>query len=118
VTTSKHARAKQPAVNPDDLIREARIDAELCRHIADTFSAMGDPNRAMILLHLARAEHCVSDLARQVGISESAVSQHLRLLRTLRLVRSRRQGRNIFYQLDDHHVEQLLAVALEHVQGG
>ena len=94
------------------------VDPELCRQAAETFSAMGDPSRAMILVYLARGEHCGSDLAGLLGISESAVSQHLRLLRTLRLVRPRRQGRHVYYSLDDHHVEILLSVCLEHVQGG
>jgi len=99
------------------LARPSLVDGALRRHIADTFSAMGDPSRAAILLHLARNEHCVSDLAAMLGISESAVSQHLRLLRALRLVRSRRQGRHVFYLLDDHHVKTLLSVCLEHVLG-
>ena len=95
-----------------------RIDAETRRRMAETFSAMGDPSRTAILLHLARGEQCVSDLAQLVGISESAVSQHLRLLRTLRLVRPRKQGRHVYYMLDDQHVEQMLSVSLEHVLGG
>lgn len=86
--------------------------------MAEIFSAMGDPNRTMILMELARAERCVSDLATQLGVSESAVSQHLRLLRTLRLVRPRRQGRNVYYALDDEHVEALLKICLDHVRGG
>ena len=93
------------------------LDPELCRQAAETFSAMGDPSRVTILVHLAQGEHCVSDLAGRLGISESAVSQHLRLLRTLRLVRPRREGRHVYYSLDDHHVEILLSVCLEHAQG-
>lgn len=99
----------------DDAAPELTLD--LGQYVAETFSAMGDPSRALILLHLRRGEHCVSDLAGLLGVSESAVSQHLRLLRTLRLVRPRRQGRNVFYRLDDQHVEQLLEVCLEHVTG-
>ena len=94
------------------------IDGETCRHIADIFSAMGDPSRAMILLELSQGERCVSELANLLGISESAVSQHLRLLRTLRLVRPRREGRHVYYALDDHHVKTLLGVCLEHVRVG
>ncbi len=94
------------------------VDPEHCRLAAATFSAMGDASRATILVHLSRGERCVSDLAAELGISESAVSQHLRLLRTLRLVRPRRQGRHVYYSLDDHHVEVLLDVCLEHVRGG
>jgi DNA-binding transcriptional ArsR family regulator len=96
----------------------SRIDAETRRRIAETFSAMGDPSRAAILLHLARQERYVSDLAELVGVSESAVSQHLRLLRALRLVRPRKEGRHVYYTLDDHHVKALLSVCLEHVLGG
>jgi len=97
---------------------KASIDDETCRHIADIFSAMGDRSRTMILLQLAQGERCVSDLATLLGISESAVSQHLRLLRTLRLVRPRREGRHVYYTLDDHHVKTLLSVCLEHVRVG
>ena len=100
------------------LSHPSRIDEAIRRHIAETFSAMGDPNRASILLHLARKEHCVSDLAEMLGISESAVSQHLRLLRNLRLVRPRKEGRRVYYRLDDHHVKTLLSVCLEHALGG
>ena len=96
----------------------APVDPEVCRQAADTFSAMGDPNRTMILVHLSRGERCVSDLAAELGVSESAVSQHLRLLRNLRLVRPRRDGRHVYYSLDDHHVEILLSVCMEHVHGG
>ncbi len=94
------------------------VDPEVCRLAAATFSAMGDPSRATMLVHLSHGERCVSDLAAQLGISESAVSQHLRLLRTLRLVRPRREGRHVYYSLDDHHVQQLLDICLEHAQEG
>ena len=93
------------------------LTLDLGQLVAETFSAMGDSSRALILLNLSREERCVSDLAALLNISESATSQHLRLLRTLRLVRSRRQGRNVFYSLDDHHVRQLLEVCVEHVVG-
>jgi DNA-binding transcriptional ArsR family regulator len=106
---------KRKAVRSPLAIR--RIDDATCRAMADIFSAMGDPNRVRILLHLVRGERCVSDLSTLLSISESAVSQHLRLLRTLRLVRPRREGRHVFYSLDDHHVKILLTVCQEHVKG-
>ena len=108
------SRSRIPKKSP---LKDHPVDPEACRRAADTFSAMGDPNRTMILAHLARGERCVSDLAAELGVSESAVSQHLRLLRTLRLVRPRRQGRHVYYSLDDQHVEILLEVCLEHAQG-
>jgi len=94
------------------------LDEQVFRHMAATFSAMGDASRTRLLLLIASQERCVSDLARELKITESAVSQHLRLLRSLRLVRPRRQGRNVYYALDDRHVEQMLAICLEHVQVG
>jgi DNA-binding transcriptional ArsR family regulator len=65
---------------------------------------------------LAAAELCVCDLSQAVGISESAVSHQLRLLRSMRLVRYRRAGRHIFYAINDHHIVELLRQALTHVE--
>jgi ArsR family transcriptional regulator len=83
--------------------------------LAETFRALGDPTRVRILDSLSKAELCVCDIAALLGLSESAVSHQLRLLRSLRLVRSRRAGRLVFYALDDDHITRLLAQGLEHV---
>ena len=84
--------------------------------LADTFRVLGDPTRVRILDALAHGELCVCDLASRVGISESAVSHQLRLLRGMRLVRSRRAGRLVFYAVDDQHILELLRQALTHVE--
>ena len=84
--------------------------------ICALFKALGDPSRLRIVFTLQEGERCVGDLAQATGISESAVSQHLRRLRNLALVRSRRQAQTVFYSLDDDHVDQLLAVSLAHVR--
>jgi ArsR family transcriptional regulator len=84
--------------------------------LADTFRVLGDPTRVRILDALAHGELCVCDLASHVGISESAVSHQLRLLRGMRLVRSRRAGRLVFYAVDDQHILELLRQALTHVE--
>ena len=84
--------------------------------VADTFRVLGDPTRVRILDALAGGELCVCDIAELAGISESAVSHQLRLLRTSRLVRVRRAGRHAFYALDDHHVVGLLHDARKHVE--
>jgi len=86
--------------------------------VADTFRILGDPTRVRILDTLGSGELCVTDLAGQVGISESAVSHQLRLLRTMRLVRVRRAGRLAFYAVDDDHILELLNQARTHVQEG
>jgi ArsR family transcriptional regulator len=86
------------------------------RDVAHTFSILGDPTRVRILDALSGGELCVCDIATLAGISESAVSHQLRLLRTSRLVTSRRVGRHIHYALDDRHILDLLRLAETHVQ--
>jgi ArsR family transcriptional regulator len=84
--------------------------------LAETFKVLGDVTRVRILDAISRSELCVCEIARLVGISESAVSHQLRLLRGMRLVRPRRAGRLVFYALDDQHIVRLLEQGLEHVE--
>jgi DNA-binding transcriptional ArsR family regulator len=84
--------------------------------LAETFSALADSNRAKILHALVGQELCVCDLACVIGISDSAISQHLRILRTLRLVKQRKEGRMMYYSLADDHIRQLLEICLEHTR--
>ncbi len=84
--------------------------------LADTFRVLGDPTRVRILDALSAGELCVCDIASLVGISESAVSHQLRLLRGMRLVRPRRAGRLVYYAVDDQHILELLKQALTHVE--
>jgi DNA-binding transcriptional ArsR family regulator len=84
--------------------------------LAETFRVLGDTTRVRILDALSRSELCVCDIARLLGLSESAVSHQLRLLRGLRLVRPRRNGRMVFYTLDDQHIVRLFEQGLEHVE--
>jgi ArsR family transcriptional regulator, lead/cadmium/zinc/bismuth-responsive transcriptional repressor len=97
-------------------VREALIPSALAGTLAETFRALGDPTRVRILDALSRAELCVCDIATLLSLTESAVSHQLRLLRSLRLVRSRRAGRMVFYALDDAHITRLFAQGLEHVE--
>lgn len=87
--------------------------------LADLFKMLGDPTRARLLCALLEAgELCVCDLAETVGVPESSVSHALRLLRTAGIVRNRRDGRVIYYRLDDAHVRLLLDLSLEHLRHG
>ena len=86
--------------------------------LTEIFRVLGDPTRIRILDALATSELCVGDIAHRLGVSESAVSHQLRLLRSTRIVRSRREGRMIFYALDDRHVLALFRQGLRHVQEG
>lgn len=92
------------------LTDEAYVD------LAETFRALADSTRAKIVHVLADQPLCVGDLAQVVGVSEPAVSQHLRLLRSLRIVRGRRAGKMVYYSLEDDHVRALLGLALGHSQ--
>jgi len=84
--------------------------------LSETFGALADSNRAKILHSLLDHKLCVCDIACVVGISESAISQHLRILRTLRLVKQRKEGRMMYYSLNDDHIRQLLDICLEHTK--
>jgi DNA-binding transcriptional ArsR family regulator len=84
--------------------------------LAETFRTLGDPTRVRMLDALSQSELCVCDLATLIGLSESAVSHQLRLLRNLRLVKARREGRMVFYSLDDRHIITLFRQGLRHVQ--
>jgi ArsR family transcriptional regulator len=95
--------------------RSAQPQAAVLAGVADLFSILADPTRLRIVAALAGRELCVCDLAATVGLSESAVSHQLRLLRARGLVRSRRAGRLVYYALDDDHVATLYAGALDHV---
>jgi DNA-binding transcriptional ArsR family regulator len=92
------------------------MSADAVRDVADTFRILGDPTRIRILDALSGGELCVCDIASLAAISESAVSHQLRLLRSMRLVKSRRAGRLVFYALDDQHIIELLRQAHTHVE--
>ena len=93
------------------------LDEHTAAHVADLFGAFGDTSRVRIISVLAQAETNVGDLAAAIGLSESAVSHHLRSLRQLRLVQVRKDGRRAFYSLDEHLV-LLFRYGLEHVHHG
>ncbi len=97
-------------------IRRRLLDQDAGAALADTFKVLGDLTRVRILDALAQSELCVCDLADLVGLSESAVSHQLRLLRSMRVVRARRAGRMVFYALDDEHVIALFDQGLRHIE--
>ena len=113
-------RCEIQAVHQDrvDEAKRKLLDDQIYTNLAETFSALADSNRAKIIYSLVEQELCVCDIACVVGISESAVSQHLRILRTLRLVKQRKEGRMMYYSLNDDHIQTLLTVCLEHAEHG
>ncbi len=82
---------------------------------AESFRALADASRVRIVDALLHQELCTSDLAALLDMSEPAVSQHLRILRMLRIVRAHRHGRRVFYALDDEHVRSLLTMSMDHL---
>lgn len=96
--------------------RTALLTPRTVEALAETFRVLGDPTRVRILDTLSSGELCVCDIASLVGISESAVSHQLRLLRGMQLVRPRRAGRLVYYAIDDQHILELLKQALTHVE--
>jgi DNA-binding transcriptional ArsR family regulator len=87
------------------------------QNLAETFRVLADPGRVSLISALLEGgELCVCDLAAVTGLSQTACSHNLRLLRTQRLVRNRKQGRNVYYSLDDAHIRLLLDVGLQHVR--
>lgn len=94
------------------------LDEETALRLAELFRALGDASRVRILSGIVSGEMNVSALAEAVGISESAVSHHLRGLRQMNLVRARKDGRQVFYSLDDEHILELYQGGLEHVLHG
>jgi DNA-binding transcriptional ArsR family regulator len=107
---------KQVSADAVEEVRATLIGDRAAAALAATFAVLGDPTRVRLLDALARRELCVCELAELIGSSDSAVSHQLRLLRSLRLVRSRRSGRMIFYTLDDDHIRQLLDQSRRHIE--
>lgn len=97
--------------------RSAALDEHVAAHVAELFGAFSDTSRVRIISVLVKGAQNVGALAETVGLSESAVSHHMRALRQMRLVQARKQGRQVFYTLDAH-VASLFRHGLDHVQHG
>ncbi len=95
--------------------KEAISERELDR-LALIYKLLGEPSRLKIAMALRGGEMCVCDLAALLGISESAVSHQIRRLKDLALVKGRREGQILYYALDDHHVDELIQIGLDHVR--
>jgi ArsR family transcriptional regulator, lead/cadmium/zinc/bismuth-responsive transcriptional repressor len=111
-------RCEVECVEPERVaaVLERLPDPEVFQDLAETFKVLSDAGRVRLISALLEAgELCVCDLAAVTGLSQTACSHNLRLLRSSRLVRYRKQGRNVYYSLDDAHIRLLLEVGLQHV---
>jgi len=107
-------------VNKDkvDRVRKLMRSDDIILRLAETFKVLGDPTRTKIIFALSVEELCVCDIANLLDMSDSAISHQLRVLRNLRLVKYRREGKMAFYSLDDQHINEIFEHGLEHVTEG
>ena len=120
-TTEVERQAETCSVRQVDIekVRQGRallLSDDLYTQTAEIFRALGDASRAKIVFSLLQQELCVCDIAAVCDISESATSQHLRVLKSLRIVKLRRSGRMSYYSIEDDHVRVLLGVCLNHLR--
>lgn len=119
-TSTRKSMKTAPVLNFDPAIvkkvQSQMLDSELLISITDFFKVLGDETRMKIIYALSHEELCVTDLAAALEMTQSAVSHQLKLLRMANQVKSRREGKSIFYSLDDQHVLDILQEALTHIQ--
>lgn len=97
-------------------LRSDLPDDEVLYDLSELFRVFGDSTRIKILYALFESELCVGDLALLLEVSPSAVSHQLRLLKASKLVKFRREGKTVYYSLDDDHVRSIIALGLEHIE--
>ena len=96
-------------------VKEAMPEEESLYDLADFFKVFADSTRIKILYVLLQAEMCVCDIAQLLGATQSAISHQLRMLKQMKLVKYRRDGKTIFYSLSDEHIKNILSQGLEHI---
>ena len=99
-----------------DMVRRAMKSEQSMIALAEMFKVLGDPTRIKLVIALSTAELCVCDLANLLGASQSAVSHSLRTLRQMKLVKNRKEGKIVYYSLDDHHISHLIEDGMRHVE--
>ncbi len=96
-------------------VKEAMPEEEILYDLADFFKVFGDSTRIRILWALDAAEMCVCDIAYLLNMTQSAISHQLRVLKQAKLVKNRREGKTVYYSLDDYHVKQIFSMGLVHI---
>ena len=97
-------------------VLEQQPDDEILYDLAELFKVFGDSTRIKILYSMFETELCVNDIARLLNLSQSSVSHQLRILKSSKLVKFRREGKSIYYSLDDEHVRAIISMGMEHVE--
>lgn len=97
-------------------VLEQQPDDEILYDLAELFKVFGDSTRIKILYSMFENELCVNDIAKLLNLSQSSVSHQLRILKSSKLVKFRREGKSVFYSLDDEHVRAIISMGMEHVE--
>lgn len=97
-------------------VKKNMLDNETFIRLSDLFKVLGDYTRIKIIYALFNKELCVCDIAELLNMSQSSISHQLRILKSARLVKFRKEGKVVFYSLDDDHIEQIINSGLEHVE--
>ena len=113
ITESGLQEAREDVVKK---VSEQQPDDEILYDLAELFKVFGDSTRIKILYSMFENELCVNDIARLLNLSQSSVSHQLRILKTSKLVKFRREGKSIYYSLDDEHVRSIISMGMEHVE--
>lgn len=99
-----------------DFVKKIMLSEDEFRNLADIFKVFGDTTRIKILYILLKKELCVCDIAELLGMTQSSISHQLRILKNARLVKYRRDGKTVFYSLDDEHVYSIFSAGLQHLR--
>jgi ArsR family transcriptional regulator, lead/cadmium/zinc/bismuth-responsive transcriptional repressor len=94
------------------------VDGETAYEVAQLFKALSDPTRVRLISILAKNELCVHSIVEVLGMTQSAISHQLQTLRVMRVVRSRKEGKHVYYTLDDTHIADLFRQGLAHIRHG
>lgn len=98
-----------------EAVKEKMPAEELLNELADFYKVFGDATRIKILCVLLRSEMCVCDLAEMLRMTQSAISHQLRVLKQMKLVKNRREGKTVYYSLADGHIQNIISQGMEHI---
>lgn len=96
-------------------LEKVKLEEQTAVNLAELFKALGDPTRVKLIHALLDTELCVHDLCVVLGMAQSAVSHQLRYLRNLRMVKRRKEGKTVYYSIDDNHVKEIFVQTLNHL---
>lgn len=114
----EEAECCEEIVVHDQKVREVLQEMpgdEVLKELADFYKVFGDATRVKILFVLLQAEMCVCDLAETLGMTQSAISHQLRVLKQMKLVKNRREGKTVYYSLADGHIQTIISQGMEHI---